>query len=174
MFPPGHYNLNEMAKVLQRLFSNQEVKLQTEINSPLGGMVIYKNYNNDVKLDRALSELLGTWPELYNRTHAKRLASPSTYFIHYDLVDKEQNLFNGNPSSVLARFDIRENPFEKATYQAPPLNVLRDTSTGYHVSSLTISVRDGNSSLNLKLIKNNIYTPSYVFGQCSTECTAIR
>ena len=32
---------------------------------------------------------------------------PSTYFIHCDLVDKEKNLFNGQPSSVLARFGIK-------------------------------------------------------------------
>ena len=77
----------------------------------------------------------------------KRLTSPSSYFIHCDLVDKEQNLLNGNPSSVLARFDIKGSPFQKVTYQAPPLHVLRDTSTGYHVNSLTISVRDGNGAL---------------------------
>ena len=43
----------------------------------------------------------------------KRFASPSTYFIHCDLVDKEQNLLNGKPSTVLARFEVRGEPFEK-------------------------------------------------------------
>ena len=84
-------------------------------------MIIYKNYINDVKLDRDLSELLGISPKLLFMTYVKRLISPSTYFIHCDLSDKEQNLLNGNPSSVLARFDIRGSPFGKVTYQAPQL-----------------------------------------------------
>ena len=102
---------------------------------------------NGVKLDHDLSELFGISPKLLFRTHVKRLTSPSIYFIHCDLVEKEQNLLNGNTSSVLARFDIRGSQFEKVTYQAPQLNVLRDTSKGYHVNSLTISVRDENGTL---------------------------
>ena len=77
-------------------------------------------------------------------TFVKRLTSPSTYFIHCDLVDKEQNLLNGKPSTVLARFDVRGEPFEKIHYQTTQQHVLRDTSTGNYVNSLTISVRDEN------------------------------
>ena len=138
--------LDKMAKELQDVFANQEVKLKTEINSPVGGMVIY-NYNmNDLKLDHYLSELLDIEPKLMFMTFVKRLASPSTYFIYCDLVDKEQNLLNGNPSTVLARFDVRGEPFEKIHYQTTQ-HVLRDTSTYDYVNSLTISVRDVNGNL---------------------------
>ena len=69
IFPPGHNSLNEMAKELQDVFKKEEVKLQTEINTPVGGMVIYKNYMNEVKLDRDLSELLGISPKYYCLGH---------------------------------------------------------------------------------------------------------
>ena len=39
--------------------------------------------------------------------------NPPTYYIHYDLVDKQKNMLNGKHSSILARFDIREEPYEK-------------------------------------------------------------
>ena len=69
-------------------------------------------------------------------------------FSHCDLIDKRQNLLNGKPSTVMARFDIRGQPFERVHYQTPQQHVLRDTSTGdYYVNSLTISVQDENGNL---------------------------
>ena len=52
-----------------------------------------------------------------------RLNSPTTYFVHCDLIDKRQNLLNGKPSTVLARFDIRG------------------------INSITLSVQDENGNL---------------------------
>ena len=102
----------------------------------------------NVKLSRNLSELLGIGSNLLFITFVKRLTSPSTYFIHCDLVDKRQNLVNGKPSTVLARFDLRGKPFEKIYYQTAQQHVLRDTSTGdYDENSLTISVQDENNKL---------------------------
>ena len=40
ILPPGHHNLNKMAKELKHVFKKEEDKLQTEINTPVGGMVI--------------------------------------------------------------------------------------------------------------------------------------
>ena len=78
----------------------------------------------------------------------KRLNSPTTYFVHCDLIDKRQNLLNGTPSTVLARFNIRGQPFEKVHHQTPQQNVLRDTSTGdYDANSITRSVRDEKGEL---------------------------
>ena len=116
ILPHGHYNL-KMAKELQDVFKKEEAKLQTETNTPVSGMVIYKNYMNEVKLDRDLSHLLGISPKLLFCTYVKRLTSSSTYFIHCDLVDKEQNLLNGKPSTVFATFNVRGDPFEKVHYQ---------------------------------------------------------
>ena len=94
-----------------------------------------------------MSELLGIRRNLQFITYVKQLTSPSTYFTHCDLVDKEQNLLNGKPSTVLARFDVRGEPFEKIHYQTAQQHVLRDTSTGNYVDSLTLSVRDENGNL---------------------------
>ena len=136
-----------MAEEIQNIFAAQKVDLQTEINKPVGGMVIYNSGMANVKLDHYLSEFLGIGSNLMFITYVKRLTSPST-FIHCDLVDKEQNLLNGKPLTLLARFDLRGNPFEKIHYQTAQQHVLRDTSTGnYYVNSVTISIRDENGNL---------------------------
>ena len=105
-------------------------------------MVIQNLDNKKIVLGRDLSELLGIESNLLFKTFVKRLRSPSTYFIHCDLVDKEQNLLNSSPSSVLARFDIKGELYEKMNYQKTQDNVLRDTLTGEYVNSLILSVGD--------------------------------
>ena len=60
----------------------------------------------------------------YHNFVVKNLTSPSAYFIHCDLVEGDQNLLNGSPSSVLARSDIRGEPYEKMNYQTTQDNVL--------------------------------------------------
>ena len=75
------------------------------------------------------------------------MTSPSAYFIHCDLVDKEQNLLNGSPSSVLVRFDIKGEPHKKINYQTAQDNVLRDNTTDEYVNSVTLSVRDESGKL---------------------------
>ena len=59
-----------------------------------------------------------------------------------DLIDKQQSLLNGKPSSLLACFDIQGKPYEKIHYQNTHLNVLRDVSADNHVTNMTLSVRD--------------------------------
>ena len=145
-FPPGHYTLDKIAAEIQGAFTAQKVDLQTEINTPVGGMTIY-NYNMaNVKLGHNLSELLGIGSSLLFMTFVKRLTSSSTYFVHCDLVDKDQNLLNGKPSTVLARFDIRGKPFERVNYQTTQ-HVLRDASSCNYANSITLSVRDENNNL---------------------------
>ena len=97
-FLPGHYTLDKMAKKIQDVFTAQMVNLQTETNTPLGGMIIYNTGMANVKLGHNLSELLGIGSNLMFMAFVKRLTSPSTYFIHCDLIDKRQNLLNGKPS----------------------------------------------------------------------------
>ena len=52
-------------------------------------------------------------------TFVKQLTSPTTYFIHCDLIDANKNLFTGKKSDILAKFDIRGKPYEKISYVAP-------------------------------------------------------
>ena len=57
--PPGQYTLDKIAKELQSTLTTQKVDLQTEINTPVGGMVIYNYDLANVQLGHNLSELLG-------------------------------------------------------------------------------------------------------------------
>ena len=123
-------------------------------------MIIYNYDMANVKLGHNLSELLGIDPipsnlsellgigsNLLFMTFVKRLTSPSTDFIHCNLLEKDQNLLNGKASTVLARFDIRGKPFEKVNYQTTQQHVLRDASSRNYANSITLSVRDENNNL---------------------------
>ena len=74
-------------------------------------------------------------------TFIKRLASPTAYYVHCDLVDQHQNLLNGKPSILLAKFHIKGKPFEKVYYETEK-HVLCDASSGEYVNSVTLSVKD--------------------------------
>ena len=75
------------------------------------------------------------------------VSNPKNYFINCDLIDKQQSLLNGKPSSLLACFDIRGQPDERIHYQNTHLNVLRDVSTGKHITNMTLSVTDETNGL---------------------------
>jgi len=144
---PGHYNLESLAKEIDSLFSKYKYDLETETNTPLGQLVIKNVGGEQIELDRDLARLLGSDRKLGYITFVKGLTSPTAYFIHCDLIDKEQNLFNGKKSDLLARFDIKGKPFEKVSYHASPQQVLRDCSTDEFINSITLSVKDENGEL---------------------------
>ena len=110
-------------------------------------MVIYNTTGDKILLDEDLADFLGYGKELKLISFIKRLNSPSTYFIHCDLLDKEENLLNGKASTILARFDVRGKPFEKVNYQTTQQHVLCNASSCHYANSLTISVKDENNNL---------------------------
>ena len=139
--PPGHYTPEIIAKIL-----TQVLKLPIEAKAPQGIIA----FNNTEKLKIGMTDNLCLFFKVDQKYHifvVNNLTSPSAYFIHCDLVDKEQNLLNGAPSSVLAQFDIKGEPYEKINYQTTQANVLGDTSTGEYVNSVTLSVRDESGNL---------------------------
>ncbi|KAJ7315457.1 hypothetical protein OS493_038596, partial [Desmophyllum pertusum] len=143
----GHYTLESIARELQNVFDKSDVELSTEINTPFGPLIISNPQARKIILDRDLARLLGIARRLQpERTVVEQLAIPTSYFIYCDLVDKDRNFFNGKPTSLLAKFDIRGKAFEKVLYQTPP-HVLRDASSDEFVNSLTLSVKDLNSEL---------------------------
>ena len=140
---PGYYTPETLAAIIEPMFQPLGVKIPIKINQPTGEMIIYHTTVHKIMLDTDLAELLGIDRELRRINYVTKLNSPTTYFVHCDLMNKKQNLLNGKPSTVLARFDIRGKPFEKVHYQTQQPNVLRYTSSGDHdVNSITISVKD--------------------------------
>ena len=149
-FIPGHYTIKQLAKAIQGAFPPDTVVLTTELNTIQGGMTIFNPHREEITVSSNLAKLMGIDPDINGGgiIDVKRLTSPSTYFVHCDLIDKKQNLLNGKPSTVLARFDIRGKAFEKVHYQTPQPHVLRDTDSGdYAVNSITLSVQDKNGNL---------------------------
>ena len=144
---PGHYSLERIAMEIDNLFAKYNYKLETAINQPLGQLVIRNFGAKPIELDRDLAGLLGIGRKLQVITFAKRLRSPTTYFIHCNLIDRERNLFNSKRSDVLALFDVRGRPYEKVSYQASPQQFLRECSTDESINSITISVKDENGEL---------------------------
>ena len=142
---PGHYTIDSLVKEFNDLSSNNpKFRITASAHTPVGSMIIN---NGNTRFSHGLLQLLGI-QKLSFITFVKRLTSPSTYFVHCDLIDKRQNLLNGKPSTVLTRFDVRGKPFEKVHYQTPQPHVLRETDSGdYDVNSITLSVKDENGNL---------------------------
>ena len=126
------------------MFTSNGFELLTEINTSVGQLIITNSQNKKITLDRDLAQLLGISRKLLYKTFIKRLASPTAYCIHCDLVDQHQNLLNER--SLLAKFDIKGKPFEKVYYETGK-HVLRDASSGEYVNSVTLSVKDFDGEL---------------------------
>ena len=142
---PGHYTVDDLVNAFNDLSTNNpKFVITAKAHTAVGSMIIY---GGNTRFSNDLLQLLGI-RTLLPITFVKRLTTPSTYFVHCDLIDKRQNLFNGKPSTVLARLDVRGKPFEKVHYQTPQPHVLRDTDSGdYAVNSITLSVKDENGNL---------------------------
>ena len=142
---PGHYTLDGLVNTFNDLSTNNpKFVITAKAHTPIAIMVIHKG---NARFSHGLLQLLGL-SQLSPITLDQRLTSPTTYFVHCDLMDKKQNLLNGKPSTVLARFDIRGQAFEKVHYQTPQPHVLRDTDSGdYDVNSITLSVKDEKGNL---------------------------
>ena len=147
-FLPGHYTLDALASEIRNSLNKHRVPLQIDVNTIVGQLVITNPQFKMIVIDSNLGNLLNLNSfTLLFKTYIKKLNSATTYYIHCDLLDKEQNLLNGKPSTVLQTFDITGKPFEKVFYQSSPQHVLRDVSADKHISNMTISVRDQNNNL---------------------------
>ena len=142
---PGHYTVDSLVKEFNDLSANNKQFIITaKAHRPVGSMIIH---GGNTRFSHGLLQLLGI-QKLSPITFVKQLTTPSAYFVHCDLIDKKQNLLNGKPSTVLARFDIRGQPFQKVRYQTPQPYVLRDAASGdYDPNSIILSVQDANGNL---------------------------
>ena len=143
--PPGHYDLDSLAKRMTELFLSLPYDgVITETNSPLGQLVIKSK--SQITLDSDLTKLFGV-QRLLQETAIKRVITTTAYFIHCDLIDKTNNLFNNKRTDLLAKFDVKGKPYEKVSYVYSSVQPFRDCSTGKHVNSITLSVRDQDGEL---------------------------
>jgi len=145
--PPGHYNLKALAEKLSGLFK----ELKAETNQPSGQLVITKEGSKDITVDQRIISLFNLDPNvgsltLESKTIIESIKYKTTYFIHCDIVDRTKNFLNGKRSDLLAKFDVKGEPYEKVYYSSTE-DLMRDCSTDDYVNSITLSVRDQNSNL---------------------------
>ena len=83
------------------------------------------------------------------KTFLNQLTSFNTYITHCDLIDRDENLFNGNErgeapaSTILAVFDIVGKPFGRVSYQSEE-TARRKINSSNQISSMDIKVTDNN------------------------------
>ena len=149
--PAGNNDLDSLAKKIKNLFLNVENNhydgLVTETNSPFGQLVIKNMGTSRISLDDNLAKLFGTGQYLPMITNIKRIITTTAYFIHCNLIDKNNNLFNSKRSDLLAKFDITGKPYEKVRYETSSQFPYHDCSTDSNVNSITLSVRDQDGEL---------------------------
>ena len=122
--PQGYYTLDSIAKELNEKIKDsltktgtKDFKIEIETNKPNFVLKIEiflpKNTTADVNVTHALAQLINTGTTLKTVNYIKKLNSPSTYLIHCDLIDKNQNFLNNKISDLLATFDVKGLPYEK-------------------------------------------------------------
>ena len=146
---PGNYTLSSIGKKLEEIFADEGVEVKFDDAS--GPIVIKNPLKKNVLFDRDLTYLLGMSPgnprtRLKTQAVINRLALFNNYFIHCDIMDKEENLFNGKPSTILACFDVNGKSFERVEYSSKDITMKKITS-GKYISSIRITVTDENGEL---------------------------
>ena len=149
-FIPGHYTIKQLAKAIQGAFPPDTVVLTTELNTIRGGMTISNPHREEITVSSNLAKLMGIDPDINGggMIDVKRLTSPSTYFVHCDLIDKKQTFSMENLQQSWHDSIFVAKPLKRVHYQTPQPHVLRDTDSGdYAVNSITLSVQDKNGNL---------------------------
>ena len=148
----GNYSLDDMEDIFKKRYPEKNL---FSVEKGITGRSLIIEPKKTIIKNFGLNESLIKFFNLpgYNSESIKKdyfgtkiiihdVSNPKHYFVNCDLIDKQQSLLNGKPSSLLASFDIRGKPYEKILYQNTHLNVLRDVSASNHVSNITLSVTD--------------------------------
>lgn len=98
-----------------------------ENNTPEGQLVINDNILTTFSFHSDLQKLLNLFSDVVTKTKIiPRLNIPNSHFIHCDLMDRTENLLNGEPSNLLANFQSPVNLMKKIDYVSTPQEVFRD------------------------------------------------
>ena len=149
--PAGNYSIETLGKAVETVFKGKQINLR--FDDAEGAIVIENPLQKKVQIDRDLTTLLGLIKfnltergrKLKNKTIINQLTSFNTYLIHCDLIDREENLLNGEFSDVLSSFDIKGQPFEKVTYQSEETAMRKMKKS--QITSMKIKVTDENNDL---------------------------
>ena len=141
--PHGHHTPQSM------LYFFKNINYSSKIYTPQGILVFPSPNNRKITgVTQNLRELFDLDPIISTDLVIKKFKTPHSYFIHCDLMNKTENLLNGKPSYLLAKFSIHGRPYEKINYISPSHGVFRDAASGdNYLHSLTISVKDENGVL---------------------------
>ena len=95
------------------------------------------------------ANLLGIRRNLKLITYVKRPNSPTTYFVHCDLIDKEQNLFNSKKSHAEDQEIIlrEEKNFYRALYESNNINIETPESNTFFENELIKPLSDENANI---------------------------
>ena len=107
------------------------MEIEIETNKPNSVLKIVRltpNIPSEIQVSHTLAHLICTSTTLGQHEYIKKLNSPSTYFIHCNLIDKNQNFLNNMKSDLLATFNVKSKPYEKVRYDASPQQPLRECS----------------------------------------------
>lgn len=120
-----------------------------EKNTHEGQLIINNKSSITFSLDVDLQKLLNLSSNIISKSRIiHKLNIPTSYFLPCDFIDRTENLLNGKPSNLLAKFLIRGQPHEKIDYIPPAQKVFCDAAQGdKYLHSLTISVKDENGNL---------------------------
>ena len=121
----GHYNLDTLVEVINNLFSEKK-PLKVSINTPQALLEIRNKKEAKITFSQHFGNLLGVDGALEKITYVNRLKIPSAYFIHCDLIDRDNNFFNNKKTDLLAKINVKGKPYENVTYDASPQQPFRD------------------------------------------------
>ena len=105
-FEPGHYTIDGLVEEFAYIKKNKPaMDITARVHKAIGLMVIHNP--KGIRFSVNLVELLGVNPALKPITIIEKLNSPSTYFVHCDLIDKRQNLLPNTTTTCFARYRKR-------------------------------------------------------------------
>lgn len=125
------------------------------IEKNLSGHYTPKTIGGDLKRAfeaHLITHRVRSWLKIYGLAR-QRLKAPTfinrsfnDYIINCDLLTKDENLFNSNPSMVLGCFDVSGGPFERVKYS--PLDpVMRRMASRNYTSAMRIFVTASSISM---------------------------
>ena len=146
----GNYSLNDTGAIFEKRLPEKDSFTVKKGITGRSLIIKTKPKTDDFKLNEILIKFLNliiSDKDAVEQIVIGDVKNPKNYFINCDLIDKQQSLLNGKPSSLLACFDLRGKPYVKIHYQNTHLNVLREVSTGNDVTNMTLSVTDKTNKL---------------------------